>query len=610
MPHKQDHPGYQQIGHSGAKNPDGSDIEIWDILRGLYSGDQTNWRDFEPETILRDDQSYRDAKLIEQARQRGPQGRAEPQVRILPPFASEYKEEAQREAQRNNPLAEHIRGLEEMEDGPSKWESILDIIKRVVPSVMPLSPLGIPNEIRKKMTRYLEYKRQLEGGEPKGLESLLDEGWEADQPYQQYNREHEIGPGQFLREASNGGPIPGYATGDLVPETTTVTASTVNPAVGQQYADLTDRVVQEGQRPYQQYGGQRIAGFTRPEAMAHQGITNYGMSGGPQGTQQAGGTMGRAGQMMSGAHQGIGSLMPSYGAMGGQFGGHAAGALNAAQLGAAGMNTLGNQMGAPGQQSNTDLSNYMSQYTKGVTDPQLAQLAEFQKMQGQELGAQSTASGNLGGMREGVQSAQIARNTSQQAADILGKSQQDAFVNAQQAFQNDRAAKMAGQQNQLTAQRAAGALGQTGYGTMGALMGQQMGALGAQQGALQQMGALGNQMGALGSRQAQLGQQQQSQQLERLNAMQGVGSQQRELQQQSMNMGYQDWQNQQNQNRANINWQMEAMGKLPYQNVEATTNYSGVPSPWNAAAGAGIQGLSLWNQMQNQNNGNNEGNQN
>ena len=356
----------------------------------------------------------------------------------------------------------------------------------------------------------------------------------------------------------------------MAADETTVTASTVNPAVGQQYADLTDRVVQEGQRPYQQYGGQRIAGFTGPEAIAQQGIVNYGMSGGPQGTQQAGGTMGQAGRMMSGAAQGIGSLMPAYGAMSGQFGG------------------LGASMGDPAQQSSTDMSNYMSQYTKGVTDPQLAQLAEFQKMQGEELGAQATASGNLGGMREGVQAGQIARDTSQQAADIIGKAQQDAFANAQQAFQADRAAKMAGQQNQLSA------------------MGQQMGALGAQQGALQQMGALGSQMGGLGTRQAQLGQQQQAQQLQRLNAMQNVGAQQRALQQQSLNMGYQDWQNQQNQNRQNINWQLGAMGRLPYQNIQQTTQYSGQPSPWNALAGAGLQGLTLWNQMQN---GGNTGNQ-
>ena len=486
----------------------------------------------------------RDAKLLELARQRGPQGRAEPQIRVIP-FDRARPRALRSPKKRDRPYDNREQLREMWRAGELTWN------------------------------QYQEAMDNL------GLEV--------------------INPGADtlpVFNASSGG-IVGLAGGNMTADGTTVTSSTVNPAVGRQYAHLTDRIVQEGSRPYQQYGGQRIAGFTGPEAMAHQGIINYGMSGGPEGTQQAGGTMGQGQQMMYGAHQGLGSLMPSYGVMGGQFGGHASGALNAAQLGATGMNTLGTQMGAPGQQSNTDLSNYMSQYTKGVTDPQLAQLAEFQKMQGQELGAQSTASGNLGGMREGVQSAQIARNTSQQAADILGKSQQDAFVNAQQAFQDDRAAKMAGRGQQLMAQQAAGQLGQQGYGTMGALMGQQMDALGAQQRGLGQMGGLGAQMGALGTRQANLGQQQQQQQLERLNAMQGVGTQQRELQQASMNMGYQDWQNEQNQNRKNINWQMETMGRLPYQNVETTTNYSGRPSDAQSLASSALGGMSLWQQMQN-----------
>ena len=410
--------------------------------------------------------------------------------------------------------------------------------------------------------------------------------------------DHEMDALGILRGNASGGLI-GLSNGGMAPSETTVEASTVNPAIAQQTANLTDKIVQEGDRPYQQYDQNRIAGFTKPEAIAQQGIINYGMSGGPQGTQQAAGTMGQAGQMMSGAAQGIGGLMPAYGAMSGQFGGQAAGALGQAQQDAQGMSTLGATMGSPAQQSSTDLSNYMSQYTKGVVDPQLAQLAEFQKMQGEELGAQAAATGNLGGMREGVQGAQIARDTSRQAADVIGQAQQDAFVSAQQAFQGDRNAQMAGQQQQLEAQKAAGALGQTGYGTMGALMGQQMGALGAQQGALQQMGALGSQMGGLGTRQAQLGQQQQAQQLQRLNAMQGAGAQQRALQQQSLNMGYQDWQNQQNQNRQNINWQLGAMGQLPYQNIQARTTYTGQPSGLNALAGAGLQGLTLYNQMQN-----------
>ena len=522
MPKKKYYPGYQRGGLTdleGAYNPDGSPIHP-------YPG---SFDELDVATLLR-------------AKQRGPQGRSNLRASDLI-----YKDfDPMRDFKQDVPMPRGLTGVD-----------IEDLINEELPPIG--EPVGHGLYERIKGIQVPEHPLK------RGLRGL---GWLREKIKERLRERSarkfwEENPIEVLPRAFKGGAIPGYADGDMAADETTVTASTVNPAVGQQYADLTDRVVQEGQRPYQQYGGQRIAGFTGPEAIAQQGIVNYGMSGGPQGTQQAGGTMGQAGRMMGSAAQGIGSLMPAYGAMSGQFGG------------------LGASMGDPAQQSGADMSNYMSQYTKGVTDPQLAQLAEFQKMQGEELGAQATASGNLGGMREGVQAGQIARDTSQQAADIIGKSQQDAFANAQQAFQADRAAKMAGQQNQLSA------------------MGQQMGALGAQQGALQQMGALGSQMGGLGTRQAQLGQQQQAQQLQRLNAMQNVGAQQRGLQQQSMNMGYQDWQNQQNQNRQNIDWQMNAMGALPYQNIQARTDYTGVPSDLNAFLGAGVKGMTLHNQYKN-----------
>jgi hypothetical protein len=69
----------------------------------------------------------------------------------------------------------------------------------------------------------------------------------------------------------------------------------------------------------------------------------------------------------------------------------------------------------------------MSQYTAGVTDPQLQQLMEFQRMQGQELGSSAAQAGAFGGSRADVEQRKLREQTGQQAADIIGKSQQEAF---------------------------------------------------------------------------------------------------------------------------------------------------------------------------------------
>ena len=59
-------------------------------------------------------------------------------------------------------------------------------------------------------------------------------------------------------------------------------------------------------------------------------------------------------------------------------------AQQAGETGAGTMRDIGTTMAAPEMQKKADLSQYMSQYTKGVTDPQLRALQEFQKQQGQE----------------------------------------------------------------------------------------------------------------------------------------------------------------------------------------------------------------------------------
>ena len=601
------------------------------------------------------------------------------------------------------------------------------------------------------------------------LRQEMEESRAAEREYERQEREPELW--RLMHEARERRRIPGRASGGIIglqeggpapampaPAMTEVTSYGVPQQTANQWAGLTDRIVREGQRPYRQYGGQRIAGFTQPEAAAMAGQVAYGQGMGPMGTRQAAQTLGQAGQMIGGSQQGLMSLQPQYAQMAGRFGvaaplaqrqaqtaaqgmGQLAGrAQLQGQLAGAGMRTAGRagqvqqqllgleqagagqaamtaqdkfasgspakvaedgtileegtsgmtDMGAlaqtksvsgaedvrgigtktasPKMQKEADLAKYMSQYTSNVTDPQLRGLLEFQKMQGQELGSQAAQAGAFGGLRQGVQAATQAQDVSQQAADIIGKSQQEAFQSAEAAFQADRAAQAAGYGQQLTAeQQASGqeqqglqaqmaaqqqasrmaaqgaqfgmhgleaqaaaeragvgmsqlaqqqgfqaaqaganlglnALGaaqdvrQQGWDTYGQMLGQQQGAIGAQGQLYGQAGAMGSQLVGLGGQQMQLGGQQQQQQIERLRGMQAAGEKQRQMQQQSLGMGYQDWQNIQDQERANIGWQQAAMSGLPYKGTITGSRYTPQTGAAASALGTGIAGMTAWDQ--------------
>ena len=595
------------------------------------------------------------------------------------------------------------------------------------------------------------------------LRQEMEESRAAEREYERQEREPELW--RLMHEARERRRIPGRASGGIIglqaggpaPMMTDVTSYGVPQQTANQWAGLTDRIVSEGQRPYRQYGGQRIAGFTQPEAAAMAGQVAYGQGMGPMGTRQAAQTLGQAGQMIGGSQQGLMSLQPQYAQMAGRFGvaaplaqrqaqtaaqgmGQLAGrAQLQGQLAGAGMRTagragqvqqqllgleqagagqaamtaqdkfasgspakvaedgtileegtsgmtgmgalaqtksvsgaedvrgIGTKTASPKMQKEADLAKYMSQYTSNVTDPQLRGLLEFQKMQGQELGSQAAQAGAFGGLRQGVQAATQAQDVSQQAADIIGKSQQEAFQSAGAAFQADRAAQAAGYGQQLTAeQQASGqeqqglqaqmaaqqqaakiaaqgaqfgmhgleaqaaaeragvgmsqlaqqqgfqaaqaganlglnALGaaqdvrQQGWDTYGQMLGQQQGAIGAQGQLYGQAGAMGSQLVGLGGQQMQLGGQQQQQQIERLRGMQAAGEKQRQMQQQSLGMGYQDWQNIQDQERANIGWQQAAMSGLPYRGTVTQSRYE-APAAQDSWLSQGLAGMAAYNQ--------------
>jgi hypothetical protein len=215
------------------------------------------------------------------------------------------------------------------------------------------------------------------------------------------------------------------------------------------------------QNPYQQYGGERIAGFSPMQQQAFQGAANM------QPSQQLG-----LGSDIAGA-AGIGALGTNY----------------------QGRNFRG------GQFDNQAAEQYMNPYTQNVIDYQKSQaLRDFQIAQPVRQ-AQAVQQGAFGGSRSAIVDAEAQRGLNSQLQGITATGQQAAFQNAQQQFNADQARRLQAQGMSESSRQYGAGLGMQGLQT-GLQAAGQLGQLGQTQ--------YGQQMG-INQLQSQYGQQQQQQ---------------------------------------------------------------------------------------------------
>lgn len=213
---------------------------------------------------------------------------------------------------------------------------------------------------------------------------------------------------------------------------------------GEKLLGQTQALTDINQNPYQQYEGQRIAGFNPLQQQAFQNV--QGMQVSPQ-TGQATGMAGLAG---------LGSLY-------------------------AGQNYQ-NQATNPNA-----VAQYMSPYQQNVTDFQKQQAINDYGRALPGMQAQAVGQGAFGGSRQAIVGAEAQRNLQNNLAGIQATGTQNAFQNAQQAQQFG--ANLGLQGYGLAGQQAAtlGQLGQQDYGQrMGINAAQQQ--AGAQQQAQEQQG--------------------------------------------------------------------------------------------------------------------------
>ena len=293
-----------------------------------------------------------------------------------------------------------------------------------------------------------------------------------------------------------------------------------------------------GVKPMPVYTGERVAGFTPgQEAIQREtmGLALPGQFGASSRGLTAGQTMGY-GAGTAGLSQAFGYTPTTFTA--GTFGAPAAAA-------------------------------YMSPYQTAVTDIAVRE-AERKAALDKSAGALgSIGRGTFGGARQALLQAEQGRNAMQTIGDIRARGQEAAYQNAQQQFERDRAAQMqAAQLSQQGQQYAAG-------------LGKDVGLAGLAAGI--------DTSGKLGA----LGTAEQTANLERLKAQAATEGEKQALQQQINDMKYQQFQEQQNFQRQ----QLEYLSNILRGNAGALgstqVQYTPQPSTASQIASLGLSGLAL-----------------
>lgn len=211
---------------------------------------------------------------------------------------------------------------------------------------------------------------------------------------------------------------------------------------------------------------------------------------------------------------------------------------------------------------------YMSPYMQQVTERQKeAAVRDFQEGRPSRE-TEAIKAGAFGGYRSAVQEGVAQRGLANRMADIEATGRQKAYESAQGQFERDRAASMQAQ-SQTEQQRLAAAQ----FGLSGAGLGLQAG-----QG-----------LGQLGAMEQGLG-------LQRAQALQQQGAQQQQQSQRELDLAYQDFLNQSEYGRNQLNFFSSIMRGVPVQPTQVQNTYAN-PNPLTQIAGLGIAGLGAYNQF-------------
>jgi len=225
----------------------------------------------------------------------------------------------------------------------------------------------------------------------------------------------------------------------------------------------------------------------------------------------------------------------------------------------------GGTFGAP------EAASYMSPFQSNVTDIAVRE-AEKQRDLAKSAGATgSIGRGTFGGARQALMQTEQERLANQGISDIRFRGQQSAFENAQQQFERDQARRMKGAE-----------LGQQG---------QQF-----QAGLGKELGIAGLQTGMEGAaKQGALAATEQTANLERLKSQAASAGEKQALQQEIDNVKYQQFMDQQNYQKAQLDYLSQILRGNAAALGSTQVQYAPAPSLASQLGGVGLAGLGLYN---------------
>ena len=377
----------------------------------------------------------------------------------------------------------------------------------------------------------------------------------------------------------------GSSNRDTTPPVQEMTSTTTNlPAYAEPYfRQGLERSVYESARPYEAFPGQRLADFSSQERAAMQGMEGMARAGSPS-------------QFLDASN-----ISRNIGYQGSGMGMDIANQFNPEPI----QSQFQTPDFGPGFTAGTvadteTIQRYTNPYQQMVTDIEKREASRQSDIMGSQIGQRAAQAGGMGGYREAIMQAERERNLGQQLGDIQTRGSQAGFQQAQQAFESDRDARYR-----------AGQLGlQTGQAVDTSFLAQDAARLGAdrfnveaqrQRSELGLRGLQGDQAGTnqrldaarvLGG----FGQQQQDMDYTRLKNLQASGEIQRQLDQQGMSMGYQDFLRQQAFPREQLGFFNNMLRGLPITPGSTTASYGG-PSSAERLLGSGISSVGLYNAL-------------
>ena len=311
-----------------------------------------------------------------------------------------------------------------------------------------------------------------------------------------------------------------------------------------------------GVKEFQPYTGDRLADFTTEQERVRQealGMTS------PGGFQTASGTLGTVGsQAGTAAQTGLTSAM-----------GYTPG-------------TITPQTVQTGTFDQAAAQQYMDPYTQSVVDVEKREAqrqADIQKQAG-AMGAINR--GTFGGARQALMQSEQDRATQQLLADIQAKGGQRAYEQALAAFQQDQARGLTAQQANQAANLQAQELGQQAQ-QFGAGLGKDIGLAGLQTG-LETAKATGA-----------LSATEQMANLERLKAQAATAGEKQALEQEQLNLAYQQYQEEQDYQRRLLEYQSNILRGNAAALGSTQVQYAPAPSLASQIGGLGLAGLGLYN---------------